>query len=152
FSKGGEAGQDGADGSRLLKPLRLELKQGCLDKAAAGGLAAYAARWGGSLGARFKDYAKLAPAARKTMVEEALSTLESSPLPTSAPPPKGEAAPAPRAGAGELRAGEAGKIRPSDPVSILSALGPKRSAALRAMGIHSIEDLLYHSPRAWQDR
>jgi ATP-dependent DNA helicase RecG len=150
-NKAGQDGQGGEDLSRLLKPLRLELKQGCLDKAVSGGLAAYVLRWGGDLGGRFKGYATLAVAPRQALVRETLESLEVVPAVTVRGAGRGD--PAPTDGRVDLgRAPVASRIRPSDPVASLSSLGPKRAAALRSMGIHSVEDLLYHSPRAWQDR
>jgi ATP-dependent DNA helicase RecG len=44
------------------------------------------------------------------------------------------------------------RLRASDPVSVLSALGPKRSAALRGLGVLNVGDLLLYTPRDWQDR
>ena len=137
-------GEQGALVARLLKPLRLELKQGCLDKAMGGGLEAYAAPWAGAPGKPFTGYAGLSPAQRQPLVEAALAHLER----LQPPAPALAAAPAPK----PVPAAFVPKMKPSDPVSSLGAVGPKRVAALRAMGIQTLEDLLYHSPRSWQDR
>jgi predicted flap endonuclease-1-like 5' DNA nuclease len=156
-SNNSKQGAQGApDPARLIKPLRLELQQGCLDKAASGGLEAYLQRWGGALGVRFKGYAKMAPEARKQLVVESLTSLAMAPAVPKEPPKKSLAAP--KATAPKITVATSGVAlprvhrQPDDAAAELPAIGPKRAAALRSMGIHTLEDLLYHSPRAWQDR
>ncbi len=47
----------------------------------------------------------------------------------------------------------AGAIAPlSGPVQFLKGVGPRRASALERLGILTIEDLLAHYPREWQDR
>ena len=151
----GQGAQGAPDPARLLKPLRLELQQGCLDKAASGGLEAYLARWGGALAGRFKGYAGMKPEARRALVVDSLTALAMAPKEML----KGKAIiPSPKAAAPKAPLGGPGAgppslhRRPADLAADLPAIGPKRAAALRSMGIHSLEDLLYHTPRAWQDR
>ena len=43
-------------------------------------------------------------------------------------------------------------MMPSDPVSILKGVGPKKEQALARMGIFTLRDLLYLFPRDYQDR
>ena len=74
-NKAGLKQQGSQDLDRLSKPLRLELKQGCLDKAVSGGLAAYVRRWDSQLAPVFAAYGALRGAERKAVVESALKTL-----------------------------------------------------------------------------
>ncbi|HXC64968.1 MAG TPA: hypothetical protein VNZ67_11460, partial [bacterium] len=62
--------------SRLLKPLRLELKQACQDKAVAGGLESFVRRWTPDLAAGFTGYAGMAKPDRVLAVQRALAVLE----------------------------------------------------------------------------
>ena len=39
-----------------------------------------------------------------------------------------------------------------DPVERLAGIGPKRAVCLAQLGIHCVRDLLFHLPRAYQDR
>jgi ATP-dependent DNA helicase RecG len=123
----------------LAGPLRLERRQGFADKAVQGGLEAYVRRWAPELGPHFEGYAGMAAADRERAVALAEAVLGTAPAEPVRAEPKPAAAPVPR-----LKAG--------DPVSALSALGPKRTAALRALGIQSVGDLLLYTPRDWQDR
>jgi ATP-dependent DNA helicase RecG len=121
----------------LAGPLRLERRQGFADKAVQGGLEAYIQRWAPELAPAFRGYSAWDARRREAAVvaaEEALGNALAAPAPPKASGP---------AGVG-LRAG--------DPVSRLASLGPKRAAALRGLGIHSVGDLLLHTPKAWQDR
>ena len=43
-------------------------------------------------------------------------------------------------------------LQPDDPVHRLSGIGEKRALLLKALGIETIEDLLFHLPREYQDR
>ncbi len=82
-SNNSKQGEQGApDPARLIKPLRLELQQGCADKAASGGLEAYLERWGGPLAGAFKGYAKMGLEVRRQVVVDALAGLA---LPSPAP-------------------------------------------------------------------
>ncbi|HTB22722.1 MAG TPA: ATP-dependent DNA helicase RecG [bacterium] len=157
FIKSPLAGQ--AAGERLLKPLALELKQGCLDKAVTGGLEAYVSRWMPELGPLFAGYGSKTSDARKKIVSETLSKIKNTKEGAAqADPGAGPKArpPALEAGAGARRAPAAVSppmaLLPSDPVTRLSSLGPKRAAALRGLGIQTVGDLLLYTPRAWQDR
>jgi ATP-dependent DNA helicase RecG len=143
----------GQAASRLLKPLRLELKQGCLDKAVAGGLEAYVRRWAPALAVEFDGYSGLAAERRRPVVEAALASLDAgenvgAAAPVETPPQ----APGPAAAPLRLLPASAPLIRPSDPVTSLAALGPKRASVLRGLGVATVEDLLWHTPRDWQDR
>ena len=40
----------------------------------------------------------------------------------------------------------------SDPVTVLPGIAEKRAALLKTLGIHTLEDLLFHLPRDYQDR
>jgi ATP-dependent DNA helicase RecG len=135
-SKAGPAAQ----GERLSKPLRLELKQGCLDKAVSGGLEAYVALWAPERAPAFAGYAAWTVAKRQKAVEAALKTLEAV-IPAAA----AEAAIVPTPAA-------ATTLRPEQPLSALPGLGAKRAQALQSLGLVTIEDVLYYTPRDWQDR
>jgi ATP-dependent DNA helicase RecG len=137
--------------SRLLKPLRLERKQSCQDKAVSGGLEAFVLRWAPELARDFAGYTGMDPERRRAAVERALAALEGGPVGGLAPVE----------GTVEARGPEAGPPRPpvsgpailpSDPVTKLASLGPKRAAVLRGLGVATVEDLLWHTPRDWQDR
>ena len=39
-----------------------------------------------------------------------------------------------------------------EPVSALSGVGPERAAQLARLEIHTVEDLLLHGPRRYEDR
>jgi len=39
-----------------------------------------------------------------------------------------------------------------NPIRFLKEVGPRRARSLERLGIHTVEDLLYHFPRDWQDR
>ena len=150
-NKAAQAGQ--ATGQeRLTKPLKLELRQGCLDKAALGGLEAYVRRWAPTLAAAFAGYAASAPATRRRVVEHALAALQATPeLALEEAQGSGLASGPPSA---VVLAGipSGHGLEPGDPVTKLASLGPKRGAVLRSLGISSIADLLLHTPRSWQDR
>src|SRR5438552_2732729 len=68
---------------RLEKPLRLETKQGFLDRAVSGGMEAYVKRWAPKAGANlakamvplFDHYSNLSPQDRKRPVLKALELL-----------------------------------------------------------------------------
>jgi ATP-dependent DNA helicase RecG len=132
----------------LLKPIRLELKKGCQDTAVSGGLQNYLRLWLEKHAAKPKaqlklaalavEYSALPPQARHAELEGLLLALEGagSPAPAAAPAPK-PSAPA---------------LKPSSPVSALPGLGPKRAGAFQQLGVLSVEDLLHHFPREWQDR
>ncbi len=49
-------------------------------------------------------------------------------------------------------AATANSITAESSVSILSGVGPVRVKALAAMGIHTLRDLIYHFPRAYEER
>jgi ATP-dependent DNA helicase RecG len=129
---------------KLSKPLRLELKKGCTDTAASGGMSSYVRAWmeahepgqdlRESLEAFARGYPKADLASRKEAITTLLALLEEPGIA--------------RAEAGPLHAPHDS----SAPVSGLAGIGVKRASALRQLGIESIEDLLYHFPRDWQDR
>jgi ATP-dependent DNA helicase RecG len=133
--------------------LRLELKQGCLDKAVSGGLEAYVRRWAPEAAGLLQGYGSLGPEKRRERVEALVAALAGAPTPIVAPIAAAIAAPVSAPVPATPRPPDPGAgPRPSDPVTRLDALGPKRGAVLRALGIHTVEDLLLHTPRAWQDR
>jgi len=43
-------------------------------------------------------------------------------------------------------------IRPEDPLAAVRGVGPRRAAALEAEGLRTVEDLLLHLPRRYEDR
>ncbi len=49
-------------------------------------------------------------------------------------------------------AAEITRITGDSPVSVLTGVGPVRVKALAAMGIHTLRDLIYHFPRAYEER
>ncbi len=138
---------------KIKKPLQLELKQGCQDKAVSGGLAAFLRLWlekeGWSPQAKAQaaalasGYAGFPPAQRQAALGRLLEAFASRPVdspeasPPSPPPP---ARP------------QATRFAPSTPVSALPGLGSKRASAFKMLGVETVEELLYHFPRAWQDR
>ena len=40
----------------------------------------------------------------------------------------------------------------SDPVSVLHGIGPAKEKALNRLGVYTVEDLLFHVPRGYEDR
>jgi ATP-dependent DNA helicase RecG len=173
FSKSPMPGQAGVE--RLLKPLALELKQGCLNKAVSGGLEAFVLRWAPELGLIFVGYAEKDIESRKRAISKALGRIEGIEQRTQGgglrarpraedalgqtriPPPSSLLA-SPKASNGALGGKDLAKttsvapLMPSDPVTRLTALGPKRAAAFHSLGIHTLGDLLLYTPRDWQDR
>lgn len=125
---------------RLRGPLRLERKQGFEDRAVSGGLEAYVRLWEPALAPRFAAYGGMDKAQREAAVAAAESVLPAVPAKPAQPP------------VSVALAAAAPVLRASDPVTRLNSLGPKRAAALRALGIESVGDLLLHTPKAWQDR
>ncbi|HTA17555.1 MAG TPA: hypothetical protein VK786_07405, partial [bacterium] len=131
----------------------MELKQGCLNKAVSGGLEAFVLRWAPEeLGTIFVAYAEKDIEARKKAVSKALSKIEGigqrtqgggvrarpraedALVQTRTPPPSALMA-GPVASSGALggkdlvKATSVPVLVPSDPVTRLSSLGPKRAAA-----------------------
>jgi len=160
-NKGLPGGQAGG-GAPLEKPLRLELKQGCLDRAVSGGLEAYVRRWAPESSGLLQGYGSLGAAKRRERVEALLAALggkepgartteHAAPPPLAVQVPGPPAAPAPPPAYAHAPGSPEGPL-PNDPVTRLDALGPKRGAVLRTLGIHTVEDLLLHTPRSWQDR
>jgi ATP-dependent DNA helicase RecG len=150
---------------RLLKPLRHEWKQGCLDRAVSGGLEAFVGRWAPDLAKDFAGYAAMTPEGRRTALARALARLGEAPGAAGAVQAGLENLPAkrlPKPSAGLSKAPapipahspipSPLPLLPTDPLTRLVSLGPKRAAALAAMGMRSVGDLLQHSPRDWQDR
>jgi ATP-dependent DNA helicase RecG len=43
-------------------------------------------------------------------------------------------------------------LRPDDDTSVLKGVGQKKRAALSAVGVETLADLLYYFPRTWEDR
>src|ERR1700722_3657447 len=173
FSKSPMPGQAGVE--RLLKPLALELKQGCLNRAVAGGLEAYVLRWAPDLGLIFVGYAEKDIESRKKAISKALGRIEGIAQRTqggglrarpraedalvqtrNSPPSSLVARPADSTGTlGKkdlVKATSIPVLLPTDPVTRLTALGPKRAAAFHSLGIHTLGDLLLYTPRDWQDR
>jgi ATP-dependent DNA helicase RecG len=164
--------QDGqAAVERIRKPLAWERRQGYLDRAVAGGLEPFVARWAPEWAGEFRGYAGWGVEARKEAVEKALRALgEEKTVPEAFRGTAGAVLEAPEATVGTAVPGSQAKgaarapekkavapteeagLAPEDPVTVLPALGPKRGAALRALGIQSVGDLLLHTPRDWQDR
>ena len=114
------------------------------------------ARWAPQLAPGFAGYASMDAPARAALVQAALERLRAAEGPAVQSAPAGPAIPGgPRVhpAQGALSAQVPRKApRPGDGVQVLDALGPKRGAALRSLGIHTVADLLLHTPRAWQDR
>lgn len=44
------------------------------------------------------------------------------------------------------------KIKIDSPLSVLSGVGPARKKALETLGLHTVRDLLFYFPRAYEDR
>jgi len=140
----------------LLKPLRLELKQGCRNTAVAGGLekwirpvreklatlAGFTAETADRLLQPLADYAAAAPDAREGKIAAVFAALSDQVRP----------APAPGAAAAPARVPAQDHYQLSDPVQYLKGVGPARAKLLEKLGIATVGDLLRHYPREWQDR
>ncbi len=143
---------------KLIKPLKLELKQGCQDKAVVGGLAAYSKAWlvergvGASAALQetvaqlVENYKSWDPNLRKIAL---LSLLEQ--LKQVGPIEEVGRAIEKKLAAESLKASSSA-LNPLAPLEILPGLGGKRISAFKDLGVESIEDLLRHYPREWQDR
>lgn len=157
-SKGFWGGQADETGGRLLGPLRLERRQGFADRAVSGGLEAFVARWAPALAPDFAGYARMDRAARQAAVARAEAWLQEHASREAQDSPavkglRGMAASGPNGtDAGRCVRSSPVPLSPAAPVGVLASLGPKRAAALRALGIHTVEDLLHYTPRTWQDR
>jgi ATP-dependent DNA helicase RecG len=157
----------------LLKPLKLELKQGCRNTAVAGGLE----KWLPRLREKLTSQAGLSPAEADRLLQfldgyEAASPEErrekiqgvskafqagnGQPVPVSTksrPPQASTAVSAPAAPpAVETKPGDNRPVQLEDPVQYLKGVGPQRARMLEKLGITTVGDLLRHYPRDWQDR
>jgi ATP-dependent DNA helicase RecG len=137
----------------LAKVLRLELRQGCQDRAAQGGLAAFSLQWLGKAGLpqaqvgplirAFEPYASLLPQARQEVVRRALAALAgAAPAGPNRPVAPHQAA---------LEPGRGSPLMPR-PLASLPGIGAKRALALRSLGVEDQAGLLHYFPRAWEDR
>ncbi|MCD4812501.1 ATP-dependent DNA helicase RecG [bacterium] len=144
----------------LLKPLRLEMKQGCTDRAVAGGIGKWLPlvqekliaqaflpeKESAALLKPLQGYVTDSPEERKVKISAIFSSVEKLGTPTAQSP--SEAAPAVEEQPKEdERVTELGM-----PVQYLKGVGPKRAGYLRKINIDSVMDLLCHYPREWQDR
>lgn len=152
----------------LLKPLRLELRQGCQNTAVAGGLEKWLPRlkeklvsqagaeagWAGELVAPLAGYAQHSQTDRKNRVEEVLRNAElfSADVPPPASPPHlpPDLSIPPKAVA--PRVGSSHSLLLSDPIQYFKGVGPQRARLLKKIGIETLDDLLRNYPREWQDR
>jgi ATP-dependent DNA helicase RecG len=152
---------------KLGKVLELERRQGCLDQAVIGGLAAFLARWrdeavrealpdavvGGVLSA-LDGYASLTPAERDTRLSATTRLFGSrveraAIMDTEAPRPDTADAPSsPGAGASVLAVDDPALAAP---VTRLRGIGPRLAENLARLGLVTIGDLLLHVPHRYND-
>lgn len=126
--------------SRPRQPLRLELKQGCQDRAVIGGLRNFMSTWAqqvqqeiGSpsaaraarLAEKFTNYPSLSPQQRQQTVAAALQ---------------------------QLAASQHEPVSWDDPVTALEEVGPHRAELLLQLGIGTVGDLLCYYPSQYEDR
>jgi ATP-dependent DNA helicase RecG len=145
----------------LAKVLRLELRQGCQDRSAQGGLAAFSLQWLGKAGLaqaqvsrlvkEFEPYASLLPAAREALVLRALEALQAPKAPTAKAPALATAKAKPLPAQAAQPAGPGAPLSPR-PLAALPGIGAKRALALKSLGVEDQAGLLHYFPRAWEDR
>jgi ATP-dependent DNA helicase RecG len=121
----------------LRRILRLEEERGYTDTAVIGGLAAYVHRQTPELAPLVAEYAQADPFHRQRMVSRLRSSLDA---PIEAPAAAGAEGSPPDP---DLL---------SQPVTAAHGVGPKRADILRKLNIHTVEDLLCHTPRRLEDR
>ena len=129
--------------AKPLKPLRLELAQGCADRVVMGGVEGFLKLWAeemtrlapakeavraAALAERFRDYATMPTEDRRHLLMRVLEELETTPTR------------APRAAHWE------------DPLTVLEGVGEHRAQLLRQMGIETVGDLLSYYPHDYEDR
>jgi len=154
----------------LRRILSLERSQGYLDRSVVGGIARYIEGWrmkptgvddaSERIRASLMGYADLSPENRQKAVLRTLDLLEATPAPpsTSSAPPaeprRTEVHPSrpprrPRATHSTPEGPSAHQL--TDPVTGLKGVGKATAARMETLGIHTIQDLLYHFPRRYDD-
>jgi ATP-dependent DNA helicase RecG len=143
------------------KPLELERKQGCADKAVVGGVASLVTQWARRASAHVEDsdlraalaetaaeaggYRQMGVAQREALLAEVerLGTLVEQAVKAN-----GVLPPTPSLKGG----GTAGALRWGSPLLHLPGIGPARAEALAKAGLHTVGDLLSYYPLRHEDR
>jgi ATP-dependent DNA helicase RecG len=143
------------DPEKVKGPLQLEERQGYRDESVIGGIGPFVRRWCEQsrpaadsqshealdrLAALFRGYGELDAAARRQRVQQAHAILDSLTA-------DGERQPKADAPSQRPRAQQSGT-----PIRRLWGVSDHRAALLRNLGIQTVEQLLRHFPRRYQDR
>jgi ATP-dependent DNA helicase RecG len=157
---------------KILLPFREEARQGFTNRTVIGGFDAYVSSWAARAMSSFpKDpalkktlgmvikaaarYGAAPPAGRKGIMKEIYFLLK----PGAGGLKEEPAKPAPLPVDGEMKSRVARKLTRegvpaslADPVTRVPGVGPRTGAILQNAGIATVEDLLFHVPREYQDR
>lgn len=140
----------------LRKPFETEVGTGCRNLSVLGGFDRYVRHWLeeagkkaqgaqlqelGKLRSCLQDYGLCTPSERRARLLTADRLLAAG-APKAEAQKENAAAPAAKTQA----------IKPSAQVQYLKGVGPKLALRLRALGIETVEDLLFHFPRRHEDR
>ncbi len=166
---------------KLYKFLSLEAQRGYDNGAVMGGLARMLENWAtearndglpedliGAVETRLRDYGRLTPKSRAEVlqglwqrVQRSLKLPERMALPSPQPAapartePQPAASPSPAAPRPASSPPAAEPPLPPEafqkPVTAVPTIGPRRASTLARLGIHTLEDLLYHFPRRYDD-
>jgi ATP-dependent DNA helicase RecG len=150
---------------RLGKTLAAELRRGCDDRAAEGGMEQFLAAWRAAANGDLAepavrstlellaDYARQPVLERRLRVTQALELLRAlfrqppAGAPPAPPAPRRRAArPAQPAPAPATRA-----LTLTDPLDVLPGVSQRDVHAFRRLGLRTVEDILYHVPHRYDD-
>ena len=161
---------------KLKGPFLTEERTGYGDGTVIGGLAPYVRRWVGEaaglapdedtsamLGAladAFDRYGEATPSGRAEMIRAAWDVLGragadlsgSRPAPDTGVEPPARPDAKPDRSAKPKRAARGPRTDAQTPIQYLKGVGPARAKALGVLGLSRVGDLLYHFPRAYEDR
>lgn len=157
------------DKTLLLKAIQAEKRLGCNNGAVFGGFDRFAIQQleklaqgpggGGRAEAAdlirlFADYGAVNRSKREEKLEKLWQWLNQPPERTQTKPEPEAASPVCAASSSRPQKPKAVQPAPGaeTPLQYVKNIGPKRAAALQAMGINTLRDLLFHLPRDYQDR
>jgi ATP-dependent DNA helicase RecG len=150
---------------KLGKCLAGEARAGYVD-APAGGLEAFLERWRReSNGAathpvaeevieRLTGYAELTRDERQARVDRSLDELRAlfkDPTPAGDAQPKLPATPPKQPARAAASSKPAGRLLPTDSLSSVPGVGPTMGRSFARLGLHTVEDMLYHFPHRYDD-
>jgi len=159
----------------IRKPLKLEAKTGCLDRAVIGGFRDYVVKWTEkaceyanpvqkdlltNLAELFKDYPDIQPETRQVRLNEAANIIErlcnpqdSEPIEQTERKPKEPLKPKVQVERTDIRYDPGREMMLSMPVQNVAGIGTKRAETLaEEVNVRTVGDLLEYYPRDYLDR